>query len=130
LPTGNAFINDPARRFARPNGTPAPSPAYAQPGFDDASWKTVNLPHDWAIDGPFTTNGGGGMGRLPTAGVAWYRKQLSIPVQDAAKSSFATVRTHLMQIYEKLHVRCRTEAAAKYLRYNAAGPLPRPIQPT
>jgi DNA-binding NarL/FixJ family response regulator len=28
----------------------------------------------------------------------------------------ATVRTHLMHIYEKLHVRCRTEAAAKYLR--------------
>jgi DNA-binding NarL/FixJ family response regulator len=27
-----------------------------------------------------------------------------------------TVRTHLMHIYEKLHVRCRTEAAAKYLR--------------
>jgi DNA-binding NarL/FixJ family response regulator len=32
--------------------------------------------------------------------------------------SFATVRTHLMHIYEKLHVRCRTEAAAKYLRSN------------
>ncbi len=35
--------------------------------------------------------------------------------------SFATVRTHLMHIYEKLHVRCRTEAAAKYLR---AGQMP------
>jgi len=30
--------------------------------------------------------------------------------------SFSTVRTHLMHVYEKLHVRCRTEAAAKYLR--------------
>jgi DNA-binding NarL/FixJ family response regulator len=30
--------------------------------------------------------------------------------------SFTTVRTHLMHVYEKLHVRCRTEAAAKYLR--------------
>jgi DNA-binding NarL/FixJ family response regulator len=30
--------------------------------------------------------------------------------------SSATVRTHLMHIYEKLHVRCRTEAAGKYLR--------------
>jgi DNA-binding NarL/FixJ family response regulator len=36
--------------------------------------------------------------------------------------SNATVRTHLMHIYEKLHVRCRTEAAAKYLRSNPAGP--------
>jgi DNA-binding NarL/FixJ family response regulator len=29
--------------------------------------------------------------------------------------SFGTVRIHLMHIYEKLHVHCRTEAAAKYL---------------
>jgi DNA-binding NarL/FixJ family response regulator len=41
--------------------------------------------------------------------------------------SNATVRTHLMHIYEKLHVRCRTEAAAKYLRSksdSASLPLP------
>jgi len=40
--------------------------------------------------------------------------------------SNATVRTHLMHIYEKLHVRCRTEAAAKYLRSkpSEAGNLP------
>lgn len=30
--------------------------------------------------------------------------------------SGGTVRTHLMHIYEKLHVHCRTEAAARYLR--------------
>ena len=35
--------------------------------------------------------------------------------------SNATVRTHLMHIYEKLHVRCRTEAAAKYLRSKPTG---------
>ena len=43
--------------------------------------------------------------------------------------SFATFRTHLMHIYEKLHVRCRTEAAAKYLRSNPPSALPRPAQP-
>jgi DNA-binding NarL/FixJ family response regulator len=36
--------------------------------------------------------------------------------------SNATVRTHLMHIYEKLHVRCRTEAAAKYLRSKPSEP--------
>jgi DNA-binding NarL/FixJ family response regulator len=40
--------------------------------------------------------------------------------------SNATVRTHLMHIYEKLHVRCRTEAAAKYLRSKPAGATARP----
>jgi DNA-binding NarL/FixJ family response regulator len=29
-----------------------------------------------------------------------------------------TVRSHLVHIFEKLHVRCRTEAAAKYFRSN------------
>lgn len=36
--------------------------------------------------------------------------------------STATVRTHLMHIYEKLHVHCRTEAAAKNLRNNQSNP--------
>ena len=31
---------------------------------------------------------------------------------------FTTGRTHLIHIYEKLHVRCRTEAAAKCFRAN------------
>jgi DNA-binding NarL/FixJ family response regulator len=39
--------------------------------------------------------------------------------------SFGTVRTHLMHIYEKLHVRCRTEAAAKYLLSTPASALPK-----
>src|SRR5450759_4715812 len=37
-------------------------------------------------------------------------------IASRLSSSNGTVRTHLMHIYENLHVRCRTEAAAKYLR--------------
>lgn len=40
--------------------------------------------------------------------------------------SSATVRTHLMHIYEKLHVHCRTEAAARYLRINPSSLASRP----
>lgn len=91
LPTGNEFIKDPARRFARPEGNPGDGVDYVQPGFDDGSWERVNLPHDWAIAGPFTHSGGGGMGRLPTAGIGWYWKKLSIPADDAGKSIFLDV---------------------------------------
>ena len=35
--------------------------------------------------------------------------------------SFGTVRIHLSHIYEKLHVRCRTEAAAKYFSSQSPG---------
>jgi len=40
--------------------------------------------------------------------------------------SAGTVRAHLMRIYDKLHVRCRTEAALEYLR---SSPLARPKKP-
>jgi beta-galactosidase len=91
LPTGNEFIKDPTRKFPLPDGNPGADLSYVKPGFDDGSWETIDLPHDWAIAGPFTTVGGGGMGRLPTAGVGWYRKKLEIPAIDAGKRFFLDV---------------------------------------
>ena len=45
-------------------------------------------------------------------------------IADRLGVSFDTVRTHLRHIYEKLHVRSRTEAATTYLRSAAFGPRP------
>jgi beta-galactosidase len=86
LPTGNSFLKDPARGAKRPEGNLGEGVAYISPAFDDSSWRAVNLPHDYAIEGPFTRAGSGGMGRLPSAAVVWYRKHLSIPATDAGKS--------------------------------------------
>lgn len=91
LPTGNEFINDPAKRYYRPKGNFGDGIVYLQPEFDDSSWQRINLPHDWAIEGPFTHYGGGGMGRLPTTGVGWYRKRLEIPAADFGKRIFLDV---------------------------------------
>jgi len=92
LPTGNAFIRDPARRYARPAGDPGGDMPVVQPGFDDSAWSKVTLPHDWAIAGPFIADGPyGGMGRLPSWGIGWYRKKLDIPARDAGKSVFLDV---------------------------------------
>ena len=95
LPTANDFIKDPAQRHARPAANAATNVSYAQFNFDDSSWRQLNLPHDWAIEGPFNVNRadgvGGGMGRLPSPGIAWYRRKLDIPASDADKSIFLDV---------------------------------------
>ena len=43
-------------------------------------------------------------------------------IADEMRLSFETVRSYLKTIYEKLHVRCRTEAV---IRYKATHPAPR-----
>jgi len=95
LPSGNHFINDPAKRHVRPEGNPGSDFPFVQNSFDDRSWQKVNLPHDWAIKGPFQkgwdSEVSGGMGRLPSNGVAWYRKKLDIPASDVGKSIFLDI---------------------------------------
>ncbi|MCW3849427.1 DUF4982 domain-containing protein [Sphingomonas sp. LB-2] len=92
LPTGNAFIRDPVRRYVRPAGDPGGDLPFVQFGFDDSGWGAVTLPHDWAIAGPFLTTGPyGGMGRLPSWGIGWYRKKLDIPARDKGRSVFLDV---------------------------------------
>jgi len=91
LPTGNAFIKDEARRYAQPQGSRIAGIAYAQPDFDDSGWRHLDLPHDWGIEGPFTTAGNGATGRLPFYGVGWYRKKINIPASDAGRSVFLDV---------------------------------------
>lgn len=92
LPTGNRFLKDPAKRFVRPDGNPGGDVSYVQSAFDDRGWRELNLPHDWAIEGPFNSGGvGGGMGRLPSPGIGWYRKKLDLPAGDAGKSVFLDV---------------------------------------
>ncbi|MDM7926845.1 MAG: beta-galactosidase GalB [bacterium] len=95
LPSGNGFIADPGRRHFRPEGEPGADFPFVQPDFDDASWQAVDLPHDWAVRGPFRPGhdpeAGGGMGRLPSPGVAWYRRKLDITASDAGRSVFLDV---------------------------------------
>lgn len=92
LPSANAFIKDPARRHVRPAGNPGGDVSYVQPGFDDSRWARVDLPHDWAIAGPFIAEGPyGGMGRLPSWGIGWYRRAIDVDARDAGKSIFLDV---------------------------------------
>jgi len=89
LPSGNDFIRDLANHHQRPEGNPGADFPFVQNNFDDRKWASVHLPHDWAIKGPFYTEPnaivGGGMGRLPVQGVAWYRRKLDIPLADKGR---------------------------------------------
>ncbi len=95
LPTGNNFIKDRSKHHIRPEGNPGSDFPFVQNDYNDSEWEKVNLPHDWAIKGPFYEGDnpevGGGMGRLPIQGVAWYRKKLDIPKSDAGKSIFLDI---------------------------------------
>jgi beta-galactosidase len=89
--TGNEFKKN-AEPVAKPAGNPGGAEvSYAQSGFDDSQWRSLNLPHDWGIEGPFKQEYPGETGKLPWWGVGWYRKHLSIPVADAGKQIYLDV---------------------------------------
>ena len=56
--------------------------------FDDQSWRALDLPHDWAVEGPFTFDVPGETGRLPWIGTGWYRKTFTAPAALAGKRVF------------------------------------------
>ncbi len=47
--------------------------------FDHSGWRTLDLPHDWGIEGPFTTEVNYKGGYLPYPGTGWYRKSFEVP---------------------------------------------------
>ncbi len=95
LPTANRFISESALHHERPGEDPGKDFPFVWGDYDDTSWEKVDLPHDWAIRGPFQqgreSEVDGGMGRLPVNGVAWYRKKLDIAANDAGKSFFLEI---------------------------------------
>ena len=53
--------------------------------FNDSSWQSVRLPHDWAISGPFDPNADGSTGKLPWWGIGWYRKTFTLDKADTGR---------------------------------------------
>jgi beta-galactosidase len=64
-------------------------PAAKEINFADNSWRQLNLPHDWSIEGEFSKDNpaGVGGGALP-GGIGWYRKTFTLPETDKNKSVF------------------------------------------
>jgi beta-galactosidase len=65
-------------------------PAMAK--FDDSNWRSLNLPHDWAVELPFVwdeqqnSHGYKPLGRrYPETSVGWYRRTFDLPASDAGR---------------------------------------------
>jgi beta-galactosidase len=58
--------------------------------FNDSGWRTVQIPHDWAIEGPFDAMLPANTGKLPWKDVGWYRNRFMI------KSGILSERIYLM----------------------------------
>ena len=81
-------------KFSRAEGLDATAPS--QVGYNDKKWETVQVPHDWAISGPFdkeidkqtvaieqngekeATEKTGRSGSLPWIGQGWYRTTFTV----------------------------------------------------
>jgi len=50
------------------------------PGFDDSTWRVLDVPHDWSIEAtPHPDNPARAGGGFFPGGIGWYRKQINIP---------------------------------------------------
>ncbi len=54
--------------------------------FKDDKWRELDLPHDWAIEGPFDIKYNARSGGLPYHGTSWYRKTFKMSAEDAGKT--------------------------------------------
>ncbi len=65
------------------------SAAMASVDYDDSSWRHLDLPHDWAIEGDFLPShpSGAGGGALP-GGIGWYRKHFVVGEADCCFIEF------------------------------------------
>lgn len=99
LPTGQDLIAlsdttmPPGRApsHARPTREPYEDIPYARPDFDDTAWRKLHLPHDWGIEEAFSIDLPGSTGKLPYAGVGWYRKRFPVAEEERGKSFFLEI---------------------------------------
>ncbi|MGU3316957.1 beta-galactosidase GalA [Sphingomonas sp. M6A6_1c] len=94
--------SDPARDFGFGFGQASFSKTgdfdFAQVGYDVKGWRSLDLPHDWAVELPFVRDEQGSgdnhlrshgfkpLGRrYPETSVGWYRREFEIPEQDRGR---------------------------------------------
>lgn len=59
------------------------------PAYEDAGWRTLDLPHDWSIEADFSVDNPAtpGGGALP-GGIGWYRKEFTVDKSNENKNIY------------------------------------------
>ena len=81
-------MSDILDRADRGDTAGAPAFGWAAPGFDDAAWKTVRVPHDWGVEKPFDSDLPYGDAFLDVTGVGWYRLAVDVPAGWKGKTVY------------------------------------------
>jgi beta-galactosidase len=61
------------------------------PSIEDSKWLSVDLPHDWAIERPFSDSLENNTGLLPWKAIGWYRKHFTIDGKDEGKRFYIDI---------------------------------------
>lgn len=59
----------------------------ASPTLDVSKWRTLDLPHDWSIEGTYSSGNASCTGYLP-GGIGWYRKTFTVPESEKGNKVF------------------------------------------
>jgi len=71
--------------------------------YNDSAWRTLNLPHDWSIEGAFDAkNPATGMGAFLPCGIGWYRKSFMLP--DSMKNKRIVVQFDGVYMNSKVYI--------------------------
>lgn len=78
------------------NAKAAGATAAASANFNDKTWQSITLPHDWAVEGEFDKNENVSQG-YRKRGIGWYRRQFKLAATDKGKHleiQFDGIATH------------------------------------
>ncbi|HEX8406381.1 MAG TPA: beta-galactosidase, partial [Duganella sp.] len=78
------------------NAKAGSAPGAAGTIYDDGAWRSLSLPHDWAVEGPFDKEANVAQGYRPR-GVGWYRRYLRVDPSERGRHfelQFDAIATH------------------------------------
>jgi beta-galactosidase len=66
--------------------------SFVRTNYNDNAWRSLDLPHDWAVELPFDPRGDNGHGykaiggaRFASNNIGWYRRTFTLPTSDSGK---------------------------------------------